>query len=236
VKRAYLFLGALVALGSAIVLIGQARAQTPGGGAPARTDTPRVAVFNVAKLMQEFNKWQYYAVIMDNERKLASAELIKMKNDLVKLQEAYEKEPQQAKRDSLMTTIRSQRNAFEDREKQLKDKLDEKVNKHLKELFQDVNDVVKVVAETYGYDIIFAYPEATTQAQADRQEYIDLKLRPPAAMPFYVNKKIDVTDIMLPSLNKHRMAPAAIPAAIQLDPKTGEVLNAPAVTPTGGQK
>jgi hypothetical protein len=72
--------------------------------------------------------------------------------------------------------------------------------------------VVKSVVDTNGYDIVFAYPEATTKEEEESQNYIDLKLRATAAMPFYVAKRIDITDVMIATLNSYRKAPGPIPA------------------------
>jgi Skp family chaperone for outer membrane proteins len=245
VKRLFLGIAAVATIGAAAVVFSQAQAQqpttptapsagggAPGGAAPTRTDSPRVAVFNVAKLMNDFKKWQYYAVVMDNQRKTMAAELVKAKNQIVRMQESYEKEPEQAKRDQLAKAIRDARNAFEDREKVLKDTLDAEVNKHLKELFQDITLVVTRIAEVRDLDIVFAYPEALNAKDAESQLYIDSKMRPQGGVPFYVSKRngVDITDLMLATLNEHRKPPAEIPAAVTLD-KDGNVVTTGATTP-----
>ncbi len=237
-KRVFLGAVALAVVGTAALLLSNAQAQTqPAGGgaapaAPLRADPPRVAVFNVAKLMNDFKKWQYFAVVMDNKRKTMAAELIKAKNQIVRMQESFEKEPEQAKRDQLAKAIRDARNAFDDREKVLKDSLDADVNVHLKELFQDVTLVVTKIAETRGLDIVFAYPEATNAKDAETQLYIDMKMRPQAAMPFFVRKSndVDITDLMLATLNEYRKPPAEVPAAVVID-KDGNISATGATTP-----
>lgn len=224
-KKAYLLLAALAGLGGAVYLAGQVKAQSPGAGAgapgggaaPARADNPRVAVFNVAKLMKDFQKWQYYAVTMNNERIEAATELLKVKNEMDKMREAAEKETQKDKIEQWVKAIKEKQRFFEDRETFFKTSLDAKASKHLKELFADVNAAVGGIVEANGYDIIFAYPEATTTQEADTQQYIDLKMRPPAAMPFYVSKRIDITDVMVATLNAHRKAPGPIPAELRMN-------------------
>lgn len=245
-KRVYLFLAALVGVGVAVGMSGQVQGQTAppaggGGAAPTRTDTPRVAAFNVAMLMKKFDKWQYYAVTMENARVTAATELLKMRNEIVPLQEKLQQETEQKKRDQLIDVIREKQVMFEKRERQLKDQLDADASKHLKELFADVNAVVQSVVEANGYDIVFAYPEATTKEEADSQNYIDLKLRATAAMPFFVSKRVDITEVMIATLNAHRKAPGPIPA--KPDPaKLKELMGGqggqggqPAVIPTGGK-
>ena len=225
-KRIYLFLVALVGLSSAVFFAARLNAQGPSApaagapAAPARADPPRVAVFNVALLMKKFDKWQYYAITMENARVMAATELLKMRNEIVRMQEAAQQVTEVAKQTEWIKKIRDKQIAFEDKEKEFKDKLDADANKHLKELFQDVNLAVQGIVEANGYDIVFAYPEATTKEEADSQNYIDLKLRAQAAMPFYVSKRIDITQTMIDTLNFHRKAPAAIPPKLKMpDPK-----------------
>jgi Skp family chaperone for outer membrane proteins len=171
----------------------------------------------VAKLMKEFTKWQYYAVTMNNERIVAATELLKIKNTIQQYQEAMLKETQKDKIEQWQKAITGKQREFEDRENFFKGDLDGKAAKHLKELFADVNLAVAGVVEQRGFDIVFAYPEATTAQEADTQMYIDLKMRPPAAMPFFVSKRIDITDIMVSTLNEYRKAPGPIPAELKMN-------------------
>jgi Skp family chaperone for outer membrane proteins len=219
VKRVYLCLATVVGLMAA----GSAVAQTPppAGAAPApttptRSDPPRVAAFNVAMLMKKFDKWQYYAVTMENARITAAIELLKVRNEIVKMQEDLQKITEKAQQGRMIDQIKEKQFAFEKREQSLKDQLDADASKHLKELFADVNAVVAGVVESNGYDIVFAYPEATTKEEADSQNYIDLKLRATAAMPFYVAKRVDITEVMVATLNKHRPAPGPPPAKLKM--------------------
>ena len=231
-KRVYLCLATVVGLAVA----GSAVAQTPpaGGAAPAtptRSDPPRVAAFNVAMLMKKFDKWQYYAVTMENARITAAMELLKMRNEIAALQDKLQQTTEQKQREALIDQAKEKTFLFEKRERTLKDQLDADASKHLKELFADVNAVVAGVVESNGYDIVFAYPEATTKEEAESQNYIDLKLRATAAMPFFVAKRVDITEVMVATLNKHRPAPGPLPQKLKMpDPKD----LGPGVIPTSG--
>lgn len=232
-KRVYLCLAAVVGLAVA----GSATAQAPPAGAapapatPTRSDPPRVAAFNVAMLMKKFDKWQYYAVTMENARITAAIELLKMRNEIAALQDKLQQTTEQKQREALIDQAKEKTFLFEKRERTLKDQLDADASKHLKELFADVNAVVAGVVESNGYDIVFAYPEATTKEEAESQNYIDLKLRATAAMPFYVAKRVDITEVMVATLNKHRPAPGAMPAKLKM-PDMKDL--GPGVIPTSG--
>lgn len=231
-KRVYLCLAAVVGLaaGSAMAQTGTPPAGAGGGATPAtptRSDPPRVAAFNVAMLMKKFDKWQYYAVTMENARITAATELLKTRNEIAAMQEKLSQTTELKQREALIDQIKEKTFAFEKRERAYKEQLDADASKHLKELFNDVNQVVAGVVDTNGYDIVFAYPEATTKEEADSQNYIDLKLRATAAMPFFVAKRADITEVMILTLNKYRPAPGPIPAKLKM-PDMKEL------TPAGG--
>ena len=232
-KRTMLLLGALVALGLGLYITGQVYAQTPGAsptptpGAPAakpaRTDPTRVAVFNVAKVMKDFQKWQYYAITMNNKRITAAGELGKMRNEILELQQKAEKEPRKEIQDGLARAMLDKQRAFEDRERTYRKQLDEESAAHLKNLFVEIQRAVGAVVESNGYDVVFAYPDAVTPDEAASPLMVDLKMRPPAAIPFFVAKSADVTDVLIATLNTNFRAPGAIPTPIPM-PTAGPVV------------
>ena len=235
-KRTMLLLGALVALGLGLYVTGQVYAQSPGvvptPGAPAkpaRTDPTRVAVFNVAKVMKEFQKWQFYAVTMNNKRITAAGELGKLRNEIVELQAKAEKEPRKDVQDQIVVAMRDKQRLFEDKERLARKQLDEESAAHLKNLFTEIQRAVGAIVESNGFDVVFAYPDAVTAEEKASPLMVDLMMRPPAAIPFYVSKSADVTDILIGTLNKHFVSPGPVPAAFPI-PTAGPVV------PTGAAK
>lgn len=229
-KRVYLCLAVavgLMAAGSAVAQAPPAGGTPPPPTTPARSDPPRIAAFNVAMLMKKFDKWQYYAVTMENARITAAIELLKVRNEIQAMSEKLAQTTELKQRDALIDAIKQKTFDFEKLERQKKDQLDADASKHLKELFSDVNQVVAGVVEANGYDIVFAYPEATTKEEAESQNYIDLKLRATAAMPFYVGKRADITEVMISTLNKYRPAPGPTPPKMKMPDMKD-------LTPTGG--
>ncbi len=235
-----LLLGALVALGLGLYLTGQVYAQspgatsvpTPGAGAaskPARTDPTRVAVFNVAKVMKDFQKWQYFAITMNNKRITEAGNLGKLRNEIVELTQKAEKEPRKDVQDELARAIVGKQRTFEDQEKLARKSLDEESAAHLKALYMEIQRAVASIVEANGYDVVFAYPDATTAEEMASAMMVDMKMRPQAAMPFFVSKSADVTETLIGTLNKYFAPPGAIPAALQV-PATGPVV------PTAGQR
>lgn len=219
-KRAFVYLSALV-----VGLAGlTAQAQQPaGGGAPpaAPKSSGKVGVFNVARVMKDYQKWQYFAKVMNDKRATAAADLGKLRAEIADLQDKIQKEPVKAQQEAMTRTLVDKQRQFEDRERGVRKQLDEESAGHLKQLFGEIQACVKACVEANGYDIVFAYPDATTTEEMSSPLYYDLKLRPSAAMPFYVAPAADMTEILVATLNKHFPAPAPVTPAGGTQPAPG---------------
>lgn len=225
-KRAFVYLSALVVGVAGLT----AHAQTPGAGAPPAAPKPggKVGVFNVARVMKDYQKWQYYAKVMNDKRAAASGDLAKIRTEIADLQDRIPKEPVKSKQEEMAKILVEKQRTFEDRERGIRKALDEESAAHLKQLFGEITACVKACVEANGYDIVFAYPDATTAEEMSSPLYYDLKLRPSAAMPFYVAPAADMTEILVATLNKHFPAPGPVTPA-------GATQPAPGAPPAGGQ-
>lgn len=217
-KRTYLMLAVAVGLGGALVG-NRASAQTPGGAAPApggaapaRTDPPRIAVFNAAKVMSEFTKWKYWSVTMVNKRIESSRELSKIRSEILDLEKRAQQEPQKEKQEQLVQLLLTKQRQWEDMDRVAKNRIDEEASSHLKVLYTDIQRAVAAFVQSNGYDIVFAYPDAITPEDKQRPDYIQSMVLPGGAMPFHVSKSVDLTDALIALLNKSFPAPGAVPA------------------------
>jgi hypothetical protein len=96
---------------------------------------------------------------------------------------------------------------------------------------------VDATAEMNGYHLVLAYPDAVTPEEKSNPYLKELKLKPPAAQPFFVAGHVDLTKLVVDTLNKWNPAPAVPADAPQ--PQTGVPGAGPAGTPgappaTGG--
>lgn len=186
------------------------------GPAPAAAATPAtrgtVAVFNVARVMKDFQRWQFFAATMNEERQKRGAELAKFRNQILEKEAAIRGETVATKKQQLESEMVALQRQFEDLEKSIRREIDDKSAKHLQELFTQIRTVVERVAEVNGFQLVMAYPDAMTEEEMKSPLYYDLKLRPPAAMPFYVSPSIDITKVVVLTLNQNFAAPGPVPA------------------------
>ncbi len=213
-KRVMVRLAVLV--GGAVGLAGQVQAQTPGGApapAPAPRSSGKVAVFNVAKVMKDYQRWQYYAAVMNQKRTAAAGDLGKLRNEIADLQDRMQKEPIQTKKEEIAKQVVQKQRELEDKDRSVRQALDNESAGYLKNLFTEIQRAVVAIVEQNGFDIVFAYPDAITPDEMNSPLYYDLKMRPPAAMPFYVSPSADMTAVLVETLNKNFPPPGPIPAA-----------------------
>lgn len=205
-KRVSVFAAAVIGL----ALAGQVRGQGQPGGAPAPAPraSGKVAVFNVAKVMKDYKRWQHFAGVMNQKRTGAAAELGKIRSEIAEMQDKIQKEPVQTQKEALAKQLVEKQRTFEDRERQIRKQLDDESAGYLRGLFAEIQQAVKAIVDTNGFDIVLSYPDAISAEETSSPLYYDLKLRPPAAMPFYVAPSADMTEVLVATLNKHFPPPA----------------------------
>ncbi len=226
-KRFIVSLSAVIAFGLLADPVAHAQAP-PAAPAPAPAPakpTGRVAVFNVAQVMRDYKKWQHYAAVMNQKRVVASADLGKLRNDIAEMQKRMQAEPLPTKQEEIMKAATVKQREFEDKEKQYRKALDEESAGYLRNLYSEIQACVKAIVEANGFDLVMAYPDAISEEELNSPLYYDLKLRPQAAMPFYVAPSANMTAMLIATLNNSFPAPAPVAGAV---PTPG------AVTPAGG--
>jgi hypothetical protein len=71
----------------------------------------------------------------------------------------------------------------------------------ISELYDELRAVVVELAREHGLVAVLAYPDAPTPEEMENPAVKDMKLKPPAAQPFYLDPSVDYTDELLLRLN-----------------------------------
>lgn len=214
-KRTISILSMFAALGVAGVLYAQAPG-APGGAPPTPTAGGRdVAVFNMAKVQKEFQKWDVYTKELQKMRTEEAKGLAAMQTQMVELKRKLE-DPTTTQKDVLEKQAVALQRQFQDQDVAVRKKIDKVSTEYLQVLHDDIRRVVDAVAKANNFGLVMAYPDATTDDERKSPVYFDMKLRPTAAMPFYVSPGNDITEAIVLTLNKHCPPPAGmgiVPAA-----------------------
>jgi hypothetical protein len=100
---------------------------------------------------------------------------------------------------------------IEDDDRDINKQLNDEASAIIGDLYDKMKVVVDRTAEEEGFQLVLAYPDAVTREEQNSAYIKELKLKPPAAQPFYVSPKIDITARVIEKLNEKYPA---------IDPKT----------------
>ncbi len=184
---------------------------------PATNSQSKLAVFNMAVIMKDFKKAKNLAFKLNEERSVMSADLVQKRGHGVKLQQQIQNEQNTVKKDELMERHKELQREIEDLDRKINKQLNEKASEIIALLYDDIKETVDRIAEAKGLEIVFSYPDATDSEQLKSSYIKELKLKPPAAQPFAVNKRVDITDEILKELNTRHPAPS-VPEGTQFPP------------------
>ncbi|MCE9564108.1 MAG: OmpH family outer membrane protein [Planctomycetes bacterium] len=236
-KRSSAYLAGVLGFGGMLLLASSSKAQGPGGAAPApggappavATARPTIAVFNMAAVMRDYGKAKYQVQMLNNKRSEMTKELMAWRAQYIKLQqETQDPKVLVAEREEKAKQMVGLARQIEDKDREVNKVLNEDATKIISTLYDDIKTVVDKTAEMNGYHIVFAYPDAVTPEEANSPMVKELKLKPPAASPFYVAKHVDLTGVVIQTLNAWYPAPAVPAGAAPAPPGPG-----PAPAPPG---
>jgi Skp family chaperone for outer membrane proteins len=206
VKRVTAVLTALAGLGGMLCLANSAAGQAPvagAAGAPAAS-SPRstVAVFNMAAVMKDYDKVKYHLYKLNKLKHERSANLIALRGELIRLESVIRTATDQPSKEKLSEEFKVKQRKYQDEDSAVNKVLNEEASKMISSLYDEIKMVVDKTAEMNSYDIVFAYPDAVSPTDMANPSFKELKLKPPAAQPFYVSKKVDITSVVIVTLNK----------------------------------
>ena len=172
-----------------------------------KADTPRpaavgaVAAFNMAAVMRDFDKAKYQVYQLNQKRIGGSFDLVKWRAEVQGLQAETTRTADPKEKEEIAQRMRELTRKIEDKDRAINKMLNDDASAIIGRLYDDIKAVVDELAEANGYQIVFAYPDAVTDAEKANPQIKELKLKPPAAHPFYLSKTVDVTDAVLRKLN-----------------------------------
>jgi Skp family chaperone for outer membrane proteins len=209
VKRTKVLLMALAGLGGMLLLAGSSQGQGPGGAgappgagaAPSTGPRPVIAVFNMAAVMREFGQAKYQVHILNEKRKSLSTQVVAWRAEYVKYQEELPKQQVPSIRDDYAKKMLELSRKIQDQEATINKTLNDEASAIISKLYDQIKTVVDKTAEMNGYHIVFAYPDAVTDKEINDPMVKELKLKPPAAQPFFVAKHVDLTPVVVQTLN-----------------------------------
>lgn len=204
-----------VLAGCAAVIVGAAfvtGATAPNGPLPleAKADAPRPVVvigqktgyFNMAKVMREYSRARTAVVRLEGRRLRLAANLVGLRAMHADLQATYAATTDPSRKFDLGSDLRALARRIEDLDRTIGRLLNERASIVISELHDELRAVATAVAHEHGLTALLAYPDAVTPQEAESPLVKELKLKPPALQPFYLDPAADYSDEIAHRLNE----------------------------------
>jgi Skp family chaperone for outer membrane proteins len=199
-RRKYaLAVGAVVAVTAAFV----SGAKPPAEKKPAGT----VAVFNVAAVMRDFHQAKYQVWLLNKKRETLSKDMIGWRKEYIELQqEASVRGQKESQVEKVSQKLMALARKIEDADRKINKQLNDDASAIIADLYDKIKEVVDETAKQEGFKLVFAHPDAVTAEELKSPYIKELKLKPPAAQPFYIAADVDLTAGLIKTLNDRHPA------------------------------
>jgi Skp family chaperone for outer membrane proteins len=182
---------------------------------PAASRGNKIAVINLAKVINNYDKWkafkEEYKKEYDRvfEQRVAP---IKVNYESLKKQledpKALPDQKETASRE--LKKLEFQIQSIADEAKAI---LGKKEADQFVQLYREVRDAVKACATYYSIDVVMHYNDAFEQKDLDTAQNVARKMGQAACMPLYVNPECDLSDVVTRYLNQYNKPTSAVTPA-----------------------
>jgi Skp family chaperone for outer membrane proteins len=204
-----LIAGTVAVLGAAFVT--GASVPTKGAKPPeaARADDkPPVVIgqktgyFNMAKVMREYKRARTSVERLNARKNRLAANLLALKAMHTEVMAAAQKTQDADKKFELERDARTVARRIEDLDREINKILNERASLIIVELYDDIYAVTAALAREHNLTAVLAYPDAVTPEERESPFVKELKLKPPAAQPFYLDSSVEFSDEIIRRLNE----------------------------------
>jgi Skp family chaperone for outer membrane proteins len=220
VKRTILLIAGAAALGLAYYG-SQLLAQGPGGaggsGAAPVMHGTRVAVVNIGAVFTKYQKATYYKQEMEEAFKPYKTQIETGQKQIYNLK--VEAQKPSSNKEQLEQQIVAIQRSLEDVQRKARSELSKKSEQQLQQLWNEINDVINATARTNAFNIVLAYGEPSDVEAKGLGAFANINrkmtaLESGSALPMYFDASVDITPVVVDTLNRSMQRPAtATPAA-----------------------
>jgi Skp family chaperone for outer membrane proteins len=173
----------------------------PDVAKPVLAVTQKTAVFNMAAVMRDFGQAKYQVWLLNNKKTEMSKNLIGWRAEYLQHQQDLQKNPKHPELEQKSQRMLALARKIEDEDKRINKQLNDDASAIIGDLYDKMKTVVDKTAEQHGFQLVFTYPDAVTPEEMKSPYIKELKLKPPAAQPFYIAEDVDITARVIKTLN-----------------------------------
>ena len=163
----------------------------------------KTGYFNMAKVMRECKKAKTAVERLNVRKDRLAANLIGMRNMYLDLQARAETPNIQPKeKDGIADEMRMLVRRMEDTDREINKLLNDRATIIIAELYDEIHTTVAAISRENSLTAMLAYPDATTPEELENPYIKELKLKPPALQPFYLDSSADYSGEIIRRLNE----------------------------------
>jgi Skp family chaperone for outer membrane proteins len=190
----------------------------------AQTRGTKVAVLNLAKVINSYKKWDAFKEEYKAEyKRLFEDKVAPMKDRM----ESLDKEIKAAtttpeRKEAATKELNHLQRQVQEIAEDAKTALGKKEADQFVQLYREVRDAVTTIATYYSIEIVMHYNDAFDAKDLDTPQNVARKMGHPGCMPLYINASCDISSTVIEYLNRaYAQKPAAstaTPASYQTPP------------------
>lgn len=188
-----------VALTGAALVAGSNREDAPKPEKAAKPAST-TGFFNMAKVMRESKRAKNEVEKLNAKRARATINLQVMRASYTDMQGKVVNAAGKEK-DELQGEMLKLARKIEDADREIQKSLNDRATAIIAKIHDEMRDTVAGIAKENGLLAVLAYPDAVSAEEQNNPAIKELKLKPPAAQPFYLDPSIDFTDEIVKRLN-----------------------------------
>jgi Skp family chaperone for outer membrane proteins len=160
----------------------------------------KIGFFNMAKVGRECKHAQTLVQRLNARKESMNQNLNGMREMYKELQNApttnESTTQERLAREKLMLSRR-----IEDMDREINKLVNNQASTIVAELYDEIYASTVEIARERGLTVVFSYPDAATPEERDSPYVKELKLKPPAAQPFFLDPSADYTEELIERLN-----------------------------------
>jgi Skp family chaperone for outer membrane proteins len=198
--------------------------------AATQTRGTKVAVMNLAKVINNYNKWTAFKEEYKAEyKKVFEDKVAPLKSNYESLKKEFETATTPPDRkEAISKQMKALERQIQDLADEAKNILGKKESDQFVQLYREVRAAVEAIARYYSIEVVMHYNDAFDEKDMDTPQNVARKMGHAGCMPLYVDKNSDISGIVIDYLNKYYKPAAPITPAGGAAPAT--------TTPTTGQQ
>ncbi len=206
-----------VAIGLSLQLWAQNTATQPQtAGAASQMRGSKIAVVNLAKVINKYQKWEAFKADYKKEYTKVFEERV---NPLKLKLESLDKEVKNPsttadRREAATKEMKQLERQMQDIADDAKNILGKKEADQFVQLYREVRDAVAAIARYYSIDVVMHYNDAFEEKDMDTPQNVARKMGHAGCMPLWVAPGSDISDTVIEYLNRaYKPAAAVTPAS-----------------------